>query len=129
MAFAVDLLQPVDVEDSNFAVMIFDKPGLHLAILMRDGEHWLILDNRTFTIVDSAVTRRYVPLHEFDEDGVRDFRWSPRRAARPWRQSGEGRGRCSISTHDPKRCSEETRLDKKSLTALTLPLGVSSFSA
>lgn len=47
---------------------------LHLAVLVRDGERWLILDNRTLTIVDSTATRQYVPLHEFDESGVRDFR-------------------------------------------------------
>jgi predicted transglutaminase-like cysteine proteinase len=50
-------------------------PGeLHLAVLVRDGERWLILDSRTLTIVDSTATRQYVPLHEFDETGVRDFR-------------------------------------------------------
>lgn len=27
-AFAEDLFQPFDIQDSNFAVMIFDKPGL-----------------------------------------------------------------------------------------------------
>jgi len=47
---------------------------LHLAVVVRDGEHWLILDNRTLTIVDSTATRQYAPLHEFDENGVRDFR-------------------------------------------------------
>ncbi len=47
---------------------------LHLAVLVRDGERWLILDNRTLTLVDSAATRQYAPLHEFDENGVRDFR-------------------------------------------------------
>ena len=45
----------------------------HLAVLVRDGEHWLILDNRTLTLVDSTATRQYAPLHEFDENGVRDF--------------------------------------------------------
>jgi predicted transglutaminase-like cysteine proteinase len=46
----------------------------HLAVLVRDGERWLILDNRTLTLVDSTATRQYAPLHEFDENGVRDFR-------------------------------------------------------
>ncbi len=50
-------------------------PGeLHLAVLVRDAERWLILDNRTLTLVDSTATRQYAPLHEFDETGVRDFR-------------------------------------------------------
>ena len=47
---------------------------LHLAVLVREGERWLILDNRTLTLVDSTATRQYAPLHEFDENGVRDFR-------------------------------------------------------
>lgn len=47
---------------------------LHLAALVRDGEGWLILDNRTLTLVDSTETRQYAPLHEFDENGVRDFK-------------------------------------------------------
>ena len=47
---------------------------LHLAVLVRDGERWLILDNRTLTLVDSTATRQYAPLHEFDENGVRDYR-------------------------------------------------------
>lgn len=55
---------------------------LHLAVLVRDGESWLILDNRTLTIVDSTAARQYVPLHEFDENGVRDFRWRPEPTAR-----------------------------------------------
>jgi predicted transglutaminase-like cysteine proteinase len=47
---------------------------LHLAVLVRDGERWLILDNRTLTLVESTATRQYAPLREFDENGVRDFR-------------------------------------------------------
>lgn len=50
---------------------------LHLAVLVREGERWLILDNRTLTLVDSVATRQYAPLHEFDENGVRNFRSMP----------------------------------------------------
>ena len=50
---------------------------LHLAVLVREGERWLILDNRTLTLVDSTATRQYAPLHEFDENGVRDFKSPP----------------------------------------------------
>lgn len=45
----------------------------HLAVLVRQDERWLILDNRTLTLVDSTATQQYAPLHEFDENGVRDF--------------------------------------------------------
>lgn len=50
-------------------------PGeLHLVTLVREGEHWLILDNRTLTLVESTTARQYLPLHELDESGVRDFK-------------------------------------------------------
>jgi len=66
----------IDVRDRRLVMLrIATVPAeLHLAVLVRDGERWLILDSRTLTIVDSAATRQYVPLHEFDENGVRDFR-------------------------------------------------------
>jgi predicted transglutaminase-like cysteine proteinase len=50
---------------------------LHLAVLVRDGERWLILDNRMLTLVDSTAAHQYAPLHEFDENGVRDYRALP----------------------------------------------------
>jgi predicted transglutaminase-like cysteine proteinase len=50
---------------------------LHLAVLVRDGERWLILDNRMLTLVDSTAAHQYAPLHEFDESGVRDYRALP----------------------------------------------------
>jgi predicted transglutaminase-like cysteine proteinase len=46
---------------------------LHLVVLVRDDERWLILDNRTLTLVDSTAAKQYVPLNEFDANGVRDF--------------------------------------------------------
>jgi predicted transglutaminase-like cysteine proteinase len=44
----------------------------HLVVVVRDGEGWLVLDNRTLILADSTAVR-YQPLHQFDEDGVRDF--------------------------------------------------------
>ena len=46
---------------------------IHLVVLVRDGERWLILDNRTLILVDSIAAHQYVPLNEFDASGVRDF--------------------------------------------------------
>jgi len=52
---------------------------MHLVVLVRDDERWLILDNRTLTLVDSTAAHQYVPLNQFDANGVRDFGTSPRR--------------------------------------------------
>jgi predicted transglutaminase-like cysteine proteinase len=49
---------------------------IHLVVLVRDNDRWIILDNRTLTLVDSIVANQYEPLIEFDANGVRDFRTS-----------------------------------------------------
>jgi predicted transglutaminase-like cysteine proteinase len=46
---------------------------IHLVVLVRDNDRWIILDNRTLTLVDSIVAQQYEPLNEFDANGVRDF--------------------------------------------------------
>jgi len=48
----------------------------HLIVVVRDGEQWLILDNRTNALVDSMAAHFYEPLQEFDVNGVRDFKSS-----------------------------------------------------
>jgi hypothetical protein len=46
----------------------------HAAVALRDGGRWLILDNRTLTLVESSdVLGHYVPLYAFDHRGVRQF--------------------------------------------------------
>jgi predicted transglutaminase-like cysteine proteinase len=45
----------------------------HVVVVVREGDHWLILDNLTLTLVDSTAAYAYQPLHEFGTDGVRDF--------------------------------------------------------
>jgi predicted transglutaminase-like cysteine proteinase len=47
---------------------------IHLVVLVRDNDSWIILDNRTLTLVDSIAANQYEPLIEFDANGVRDFR-------------------------------------------------------
>ena len=47
---------------------------IHLVVLVRDDDRWIILDNRTLTLVDSVAASQYEPLTEFDANGVRDFR-------------------------------------------------------
>ena len=39
---------------------------------LRSGARWLILDNRTMALVDSGKSP-YVPLLEFEQNGVRQF--------------------------------------------------------
>jgi predicted transglutaminase-like cysteine proteinase len=47
---------------------------IHLVVLVRDDDRWIILDNRTLTLVDSVAASQYEPMTEFDANGVRDFR-------------------------------------------------------
>jgi hypothetical protein len=49
----------------------FDKD--HLVASVRDGSRWIILDNRTMSLLGSQEEPDYVPLLEFDRDGVRRF--------------------------------------------------------
>jgi predicted transglutaminase-like cysteine proteinase len=50
------------------------RPGeTHLVVLVRDNDRWIILDNRTLTLVDSIAADHYEPLIEFSANGVRDF--------------------------------------------------------
>jgi predicted transglutaminase-like cysteine proteinase len=44
--------------------------GNHAVLVVRDGDHWLILDNLRMPLVDSAVSTDYVPFLEFDRNGV-----------------------------------------------------------
>jgi predicted transglutaminase-like cysteine proteinase len=47
---------------------------IHLVVLVRDDDGWIILDSRTLTLVDSVAATHYDPMTEFDANGVRDFR-------------------------------------------------------
>jgi predicted transglutaminase-like cysteine proteinase len=47
---------------------------IHLVVLVRDNDRWIILDNQTLTLVDSIAVHQYEPLNEFDANGVREFR-------------------------------------------------------
>lgn len=61
------------------------RPGeIHLVALVRDDDRWIILDNRTLTLVDSIAAYQYEPLVEFDADGVRDFSVASRRTEGGW---------------------------------------------
>jgi hypothetical protein len=44
----------------------------HMVVGVRSGARWLILDNRTMALVDSGESP-YVPLLEFEQNGVRQF--------------------------------------------------------
>jgi predicted transglutaminase-like cysteine proteinase len=45
----------------------------HVVVVVREGEHWLILDNLTLALVDWTAAHPYQPLYVFDESGVREF--------------------------------------------------------
>jgi len=57
-------------------VILQIKPGhdRHAVVALRYEGRWLILDNRTLSLVDSSdVLGHYVPLYAMDERGVRQF--------------------------------------------------------
>jgi predicted transglutaminase-like cysteine proteinase len=45
----------------------------HAVVTVRLGEEWLILDNRTLTMVNTAEARHYYPLFVLDHRGVPEF--------------------------------------------------------
>ena len=45
----------------------------HAVIAVRDGQDWLILDNRTMAILSSGDVRHYQPLFSLDQQGTRAF--------------------------------------------------------
>jgi predicted transglutaminase-like cysteine proteinase len=45
----------------------------HAVVAVRGGIGWLILDNRTMSLVDSDAEPEYEPVLELDENGVREF--------------------------------------------------------
>ena len=56
-------------------IMVWDstRPAeTNLVVVVRDGESWLVMDNRTLILADSMVVH-YQPLHQFDETGVHDY--------------------------------------------------------
>jgi len=46
----------------------------HAVVAVREGPHWLILDNRSMTIVEAADATQYFPLLVFDHRGVQRVR-------------------------------------------------------
>jgi predicted transglutaminase-like cysteine proteinase len=55
----------------------------HAVLAVRTDNQWLILDNRTLTLVRDTDVRRAIPQFALDDQGVRRFVWSSqnRRAA------------------------------------------------
>jgi predicted transglutaminase-like cysteine proteinase len=45
----------------------------HAVVAVRDGQGWLILDNRTMFILDAKDVRQYQPLFSLDQQSVRAF--------------------------------------------------------
>jgi predicted transglutaminase-like cysteine proteinase len=54
-------------------VSIKSQEQEHAVLAVREDQHWLILDNRSMTIVDAADDTQYEPLLEFDHRDVREF--------------------------------------------------------
>jgi len=57
--------------DLRFVVVRDDKHSVeHAIIAVRDDREWLVLDNRTMAILNSADIPYYVPLFAFDQQGT-----------------------------------------------------------
>jgi predicted transglutaminase-like cysteine proteinase len=74
--------------DDRRLVIVLDRsltpytPSMYHTILaVRDERRWLILDNRTMTVVDAADHPNYVPLLEFDDRGVQRLERSDKLAS------------------------------------------------
>jgi predicted transglutaminase-like cysteine proteinase len=51
----------------------------HAAVAVRVGDEWLILDNRTLTLVRDTDLTRAIPRFVLDQQGARRFVWASRR--------------------------------------------------
>jgi predicted transglutaminase-like cysteine proteinase len=61
-------------------VIVMDKAvqRQHAVVAVRHSGRWLILDNRSSILVESAdVVARYIPLNVLDQQGVREFVGAP----------------------------------------------------
>ena len=61
-------------------VIVMDKAvqRQHAVVAVRHAGRWLILDNRSSILVESAdVVARYIPLNVLDQQGVREFVGAP----------------------------------------------------
>ncbi len=63
----------IPANDRRMVVVVSAKSQeKHTVLAVREDQHWLILDNRSMTIVE-ADTTQYVPLFVFDHRDVRQF--------------------------------------------------------
>lgn len=67
-------LDDVGVSEHRLIIVHVESLGEdHIVASVRDGVRWIILDNRTMVLVDSREEPGFVPLLEFEQDGVRQF--------------------------------------------------------
>jgi predicted transglutaminase-like cysteine proteinase len=65
----------VPASDRRLVVVGMKKLGQeHAVVAVREDSHWLILDNRSMTIVEAADATQYFPLLVFDHRGVQRVR-------------------------------------------------------
>jgi predicted transglutaminase-like cysteine proteinase len=63
-----------DADDLRFVVVRDDKHQVeHAIVAVRDGQEWLILDNRTMAILSARDDRQYVPLFALDQPNTLTF--------------------------------------------------------
>ena len=77
------MLRELGVSPNALKIVVVEVRSIHqqhaiLAVRAENGR-WLLLDNRTLTLVESSMALDYYdPLYEFDQNGVRQFALSPR---------------------------------------------------
>lgn len=64
----------VAAKDRRLVVVgVRSRLELHTVLAVREEQHWLLLDNRSMNIVETADAIHYVPLLEFDDRDMREF--------------------------------------------------------
>jgi predicted transglutaminase-like cysteine proteinase len=79
LKYAVLLEAGLSKDDVKIVVLktVFPNED-HAVVAVRAADQWLILDNRTLTLVRDMDITRAIPEFILDEDGARRFLWSSR---------------------------------------------------
>lgn len=69
----------IPANDRRLIIVHLKSPqqGAHLVVAARISAKWVLLDNRSMTLVESTARHDYLPILALDHSGVREFRTLP----------------------------------------------------
>jgi predicted transglutaminase-like cysteine proteinase len=69
----------IPANDRRLIIVHLKSPqqGAHLVVAVRISAQWVLLDNRSMTLVESTARHDYLPILALDRSGVREFRTLP----------------------------------------------------